>query len=30
MDDGACEIAVEDGPYVNQVKNNAKDKKAGY
>lgn len=30
MDDGAGEIAVENGPYVNQVKKDAKNKKAGY
>jgi len=30
MDDGAGEIAVENGPYVNQMKKDAKDKNAGY
>jgi hypothetical protein len=30
MDDGACEIAVENGAYVNQVKDDSEDKKAGY
>ena len=30
MDYGAGKIAVENGPYVNQVKKNAEEKKAGY
>jgi hypothetical protein len=30
MDDGTCEIAVENGAYINQVKDDAEDKEAGY